>query len=233
MTSAEILARLDAIVDGCESGAMSYMAVREEFRVLNFQLNEKQSIAPAFRPFRKLPSKADTKELETDLCDRQVIDMHWRAFSEQKVFLTPPLSRIFAPHFDIGAAEAYAREKLRAATKAERLGFTELMQCEHIVLRTEAVRKRIRNAEIGETVKGVRTRMGRHDVIMKLQSQPKPLKPEVILGMADAWMAARIVPGTATPIQIARLTAFIRGEPQRDPAAVKRSLASVKKILSK
>jgi hypothetical protein len=209
-----------------------YYSVREMLCATHIEMNLRQEHAPRFRSTHDMGLADFTKpENFHESLDRQVIDIHWRAHSNDKpLSLARNYPTIFhnAP-FDQEIAERFAQEKWKHVSKVVHLHLTNDMQWEHAILQGKEMQKKWPILKNGY-VKGAETKeTGRPQIERKLCDamaiSNNRANSRFVSGMVDAWVARRIVGDH--PMQIVRMIALMTGERPRDRSAVTKSLASL------
>lgn len=89
-TDADLISTLSVLIARAFRGSapLGYGAVRDEICAINLEMNVRQLVAPRFRPMQKLAQKPLPGDETNMALDRQVIDIHWRAFSKSKPHAT-------------------------------------------------------------------------------------------------------------------------------------------------
>ena len=209
---------------------IGYGAVRTEICAINLEMNLRQRMAPRFRPMRKLVQKPQPGD-ETDMAlDRQVIDLHWRAFSAEKPLAAiQDYNGIFdAPAFDFHLAARFAQEAWKLGAKAVHLNLTEEMQWEHAVIQIQNIRDKWRTLQYGDVTNGTEIKqrgMPQVESVLRTKMRNSPHLSKHIPGLVRVWAARRIVGDH--PARIARLESLMSGEKPRDPRAIKRSMRTL------
>lgn len=216
--------------------AKGYLTVREKFCAIHIEMNHRQQHAPRFRKPNPL-SKAITCDVERlQALDRQVIDLHWIAFSSQKP--SSPANNyptLFnnAP-FDLAASEKFAQEKWPVTAKSVHLHLGNEMQWELAIIQCEEIRKQWRDIDQGSNQGKQVTKAGAPHIECRLRNAIRQInKPQIahsIPGMVSAWKARKIVGNGSA--KIARMVAMMTGEEIRDPSAMSKTLLSLDKYLA-
>lgn len=219
---------------GLETSTKHYDSVRAEICAIHIEMNLRQQHAPRFRPQSKLRKTPDSRDDENLGCDRQVIDLHWRANSSDKPMSTViGYERIFdAEQFDFELASTFAQLDWRPHTKVIQLHLTEDMQWEHAIIQAPSIRDKWRTIERGD-VRGSEIKQAGAPHIRTCLHQTMANAPhlrEHIPGLVRVWMARRIVGDM--PKRVARLVALMTGEKVRDVSAIRRAMDSLETRLA-
>lgn len=206
-----------------------YAAVRVDLCAVHIELNKRQIIAPRFRAMPRL-SKKPLSRNETDMAlDRQVIDIHWRAFSQNKPLASVEkyIGIFHADDFDFDLAEKFSQEKWRPQVKVVHLHLSDEMQWEHSVLQTAGIRDKWRVIEFGDVRGDAVRQKGAPQIEMLLREMmggTPHLRP-YIPGLVDVWKARRIIGDR--PSQISKVVSLMTGEKRRDNSAIRKSLLTL------
>lgn len=214
-----------------------YGSVREEICAIHIEMNLRQAHAPQFRPMEPMVPQPDTIDLKNMGLDRQVIDIHWRAYSTEKptseVLKYPTLFN--AAPFDFSTAERFASEKLPPYLKAVDLHLSSSMQIEHAIVREVKFRDKWRAISRGDVRGNIVKQAGAPQIEVRLRDaiseSRAPHAVRHIKTMIDAWKARQLVGDS--PKKIARMIALMTGEKLRDESAVRKTLNSVDQFLGK
>lgn len=239
-TNAELIDQLKHLLNSAfgSSTAIGYRAIRSTFCAIQIEMNLRQQYAPQFRPpTPALPHKNLTPDEVCTSRDRQVIDIHWRAFSYDKP--TAPAAKypgIFNnTPFDFSLAEAFAQAEWTPATKVVDLHLSESMQIEHVSLKGTSAGRAWRVVSLGD-VCGPKVRQNGAPQIeaalrdgIAASGSTKSLKH--LPSMLTAWMARELVGRGSKPSRIVKMVALMTGEKQRDPSAIQKTLSSVDSYL--
>ena len=210
-----------------------YASVRSAVCAISLELNIRGAWAPRFRPVPGSKRKPEERDEINLALDCQVIDIHWRAHSDDKPLQRiPKFENIFTPgEFDFDLAGKFAELDWGRDSKVTHLTLTEAMQWEHATLQNGNLRDRWRVIEKGD-VRGSKVKQ-----IGALQLEPlirnalpsHSDRKKHVPGMVDVWKASKIVGDS--PKQIARLVSLMNGKPERDPSSVRKTLTTVKRLL--
>lgn len=236
VSDADLLEMLSNLVARAFRGTapLGYAAARGDICAINLEMNIRQRIAPRFRPMQKLERKPRPGD-ETDMArDRQIIDLHWRAFSSSK-----PLSAIWkypgifdAPDFSFSMAERFAQEEWNVGAKSVHLHLTEQMQWEHAVIQAKSIRDKWRAIEFGIVTKGTDVKqLGAPQVEEALRAAMGTASHKHIPGLVHVWVAQWIAGDS--PARVAKWVSLMSGEKPRDARAVRRSMNSLDTHLTK
>jgi hypothetical protein len=137
----EAVRRMD---QGGRPSLKSYLDIRDRFCAVNLVLNEKNLIAPAFRPFRRLLNNKGLSHEDSLLgCDRQVIDLHYlfcNHHGRPKPSDNEYKSLFISDEFDYKLASSFASKNWSANHKAGKtLRLTTGLQKELAVLKEKSV----------------------------------------------------------------------------------------------
>lgn len=237
-SNAEYVAKLKQLLSLAfhETPAIGYSAIREEYCAINIEMNLRQRHAPQFRPMEKL-NKIPANDDEILMArDRQVIDIHWRAYSADKPFTASyKYPTIFdnAP-FKFAIAERLAIVNLSPQNKVIDLGLSSSMQLEHAILKESKFRDQWRTICFGDQ-KGdhVRQKGAIHiERIIRdaIDDSATPINVNHIPGMMIAWKARELV--GKSPNKIVNMITLMTGENGRDASAVTKTLKSVDNYLT-
>lgn len=212
-----------------------YLKFRTLYCHLNLELNYRQLIAPRFRPLNPLSKVLREPEMILASLDRQVIDLHWRAFSKDKPTVDIyNYEGLLQPNsFDFELAGKFAQEAWSAGAKAVHLHLTDRMQMEHAILASSEIKKKI-NLVLNGDVRGVLIKQrGAPQIESALrQSMLEKRTPEHIKhipGLLDVWRARKLVGDS--PSEIAKMIVAMTGNPALDPSSVRRKLKSLDRHL--
>jgi hypothetical protein len=208
---------------------VGYAAVRSELCSVHIELNRRQLIAPRFRPMARL-SKTPLSNHELDMAlDRQVIDIHWRAFSKNKPLasIDKYLDIFRADDFDFALAEKFPQEKWRPQVKVVHLHLSEEMQWEQAVLQNAAIRDKWRAIEFGD-VRGDKIRQKgapQIEILLREMMANTPHLGQYIPGLVNVWKARRIVGDS--PSKISKFVSLMTGDKPRDKGSIRKSLLTL------
>lgn len=214
---------------GLATSTLNYDAVRGDLCAIHIEMNHRQQYAPRFRPQPSLQAEADTVADENLARDRQVIDLHWRANSNNKPMIpVDGYDGIFdCEQFNFKLAGAFAQLNWRQQTKVIHLHLTEEMQWEHAIIQAPNIRDKWRTIQRGD-VQGWKIKQEGAPHIQTRLHQSMADAPHLrkhIPGLVHIWMARRIAGDS--PSLTARVAGLIAGEEARDPSAVRRAMATL------
>jgi hypothetical protein len=236
VSDAELIETLSKLVTRAFRGSapLGYAVARNDICAINLEMNIRQRIAPRFRPLQKLERKPRPGD-ETEMArDRQVIDLHWRAFSSSKPHAAVQnYPGIFdAPDFSLAMAERFALEEWNMGAKSVHLHLTEEMQWEHAVIQAKSIRDKWRAIEFGIVTKGTDVKqLGTPQVEETLRAAMGTASHKHIPGLVHVWVAQRIAGDS--PVRVAKWVSLMSGEKPRDTRAVRRSMKSLDTHLTK
>jgi hypothetical protein len=206
-----------------------YGTLRADLCAVHIELNKRQVIAPRFRAMPRLVKKPLSLD-ETDMAlDRQVIDIHWRAFSQNKPIasIEKYIGIFRADDFDFHLAEKFCQEKWRPQVKVVHLHLSDEMQWEHSVLQRVGIRDKWRVIEFGDVRGDAVKQKGAPQIeilLREMMAGTPHLRPH-IPGLVNVWKARRIVGDS--PRQISRVVSSMTGEKPRDNSAIRKSLLTL------
>lgn len=234
--NAELTTELQRLVDIVkQSDPFDYASIREAFCAVSIEMNLRQQHAPQFRPLAPLNKKPVNEDERTMSRDRQVIDVHWRAYSADKpILMSHKYPSIFNTEpFVTLVAEKFASENLKPGMKVTDLVPSEAMQLEHAIIKESKYRDQWRTicfgVQHGDTVKQDGAIHVETIIRNAINASSAPNRVNNIAGMLDAWKARKLV--GSSPNKIARMIGLMTGENRRDASAVTKTLKSVDRHL--
>jgi hypothetical protein len=144
-TDEEIVSRLQTLLTskvGMKPDFRDFIKNRAEEFGLHIALNDRKTIAPAFRPYRRAEKPGKTHWVDPWIVgDRTLVDLHWHQ-TMGVLNVSGPLSALLGGEFSFAKAAAVACTRMSMDDKVIAAGISEVDQLLGTLLRTPRVRGR-------------------------------------------------------------------------------------------
>lgn len=200
MTDEEIVTRLQTLLTnkvGMKPDFRDFIKNRAEEFGLHIALNERKTIAPAFRPYRRAEKPPKTHWIDPWIVgDRTLVDLHWHQ-TMGVLNASGPLSALLDGEFSFAKAAAVACTRMSIEEKVIAAGISEVDQLLGTLLRTPRVRGRWNTIE--QRVKALRrtllnlSRIDRYRLDSGAIRQLECAALALFISRGQASLAAKIV----------------------------------------
>jgi len=203
----QMLERLSSELDSAGNTRLYKGTARTLFCAVSLELNERDGVAPQFRPVRRLGQNKGHSNEESALSnDRQVIDLHWlyRTGKRNSIDHNQFADLFTQDQFDFELAAELSAKAWTADHKSANvlnLGDYEMLQLSWF--RTKTVNDQWRNAN--------KRMNGTIDRKLRAQTVREPAFAKHIDGLKKVWLVTHLA-GQYGPVATARLYGWMTGQ---------------------
>lgn len=217
-----------------------YDAIRSRYLQLSIELNLRNLLAPSARPNPAIGSGKkydDAFHLETQV-DQVIIDLHWLHATKQEIAVCPGYERFEVlfnqeDDFSFELAHEFAQTEMSNEFRAAgALVLTDFQQYQLIRLKSKEAQAKVASLNKRRTTADNKRYPALIHVLEKdllKWSQTDPRMKSGLKCYKALWTSWALLGASYKTSQLAKLTAFLSGEPERSSSLISEKLRKLKK----